>query len=108
MSGEELELVTEFQSLRAGDLVVYVRCGVRGCGRDHRGILTTRGDEGFTEGFGTVPCWRIQPDPHRRPPAPPSVIIEAAVRADHVYRVVIPPATESRETARPRQLERVK
>lgn len=37
MSGEKLELVTEFGSLRAGMLVVLVGC--HDCGERHRGVL---------------------------------------------------------------------
>ncbi len=94
---EELELVTSFESLRAGDLVEMRPCGVcrrRGC----RFMLMRKAVAQCGPGFPrSTNCddrdlW----------------VCAHTVASGHLHRVLIPPAAETRETARPKTLERVK
>jgi hypothetical protein len=100
MSREKLELVTEFGSLKAGDLVV-VRPHVPGW-KDHRCMLVRM----TTHWLSGEPSWVVLPK-HIDTLAD-CLLTPAFVDRRQVYRVVIPPAEEARETARPKQLERVK
>lgn len=104
--GERLELVTSFESLRAGDLIIGRPCGY--CGRAHRGILTQLlPPQSYREHDGTIwnyAAWKKEP----RLPCGHWGISPHAVTEKRVYRVLIPPAASSQETARPKKLERVR
>jgi hypothetical protein len=101
---EELELVTSFESLRAGDLVV-VSCA---CEKRHRVMLLAKLFGALAGEYpGQFPdqwMWRLKPTPHGESYS----ITEMSVERRRIYRVVIPPAAESREVARPKKLERAR
>lgn len=76
MSSEKLELVTDFASLGAG-MIVVCKCF---CGRDHRTILTNRGEcprDGECFVISPSPCFGTEI--HIGP---------SAVKARNVWRVV--------------------
>jgi len=110
---EKLELVTSFGSLRAGMIVVVKPCKV--CNVGHRGVLTQRNTNGWTDVDGNVyvgsaPCWRFLPRPacsgeHH------AIFTEAAVHLGKVWRVVDgleDTTTEATTATRPRQRERAR
>lgn len=96
MNGERLELVTDFDSLRAGDLVVVKPC--RWCGGQHRAMLlrflghaTGIHPSGAHE---TLPAWSTTAWTH----VGPTIIPEFLVADRRLYRVLIPPAETSEPT----------
>ncbi len=113
---EELILVTDFGSLRAGDLVVVKHSAGSGheChGGGHRGVLIAFEANEPCEYSGELvrtPSWEMIP--------PSRCAIDdgfdvTAIGPEHVderrlYRVIIPPTEEARETARPKTVERVR
>ena len=108
MSNERLEIVTEFGSLKAGDLVVVKACA--GCGATHRSILVKFHPRvAFVSGRVDA-AWEGAPLKTCENPTAtrPANVSSLSVREGRAYRVVIPPAEEARETARPRKLERVR
>jgi hypothetical protein len=109
VSEERLELVTDFGSLEAGDLIVLKPC--KWCDRDHRGMLLAfvadapglnkSGGLEYHDGWTTtIPSHRLG--------GKCCLIGDMHVADRRVYRVIIPPAQEARETARPKKLERVR
>lgn len=77
---EKLALVTEFGSLKAGDLVVVKPCP--GCGHSHREILLLPGT------WGEHPCWTVEPLPNCAPPEKgPGLIVPWLVTKRVVYLV---------------------
>ncbi len=104
MSGERLELVTRFEDLRAGMLVVAL---CKDCQKRDRGILlrlaecTWKGED--YDGWLTGP-------PQHSHEASQATIGATTVAARRVFRVVDPDAdnAETTETEKPKQLERVK
>jgi hypothetical protein len=110
MSNERLDLVTDFGSLKAGDLVVLKPC--KWCDRDHRGMLLAfvAGAYGLNKD-GEIEVhdgWTTTIPSHRPKPSGCCLIGGMHVADRRVYRVIIPPAQEARETARPKKLERVR
>jgi hypothetical protein len=85
---EKLKLVTDFRSLRQGDLVV-VKCDHRDCGRAHRGMLL----EFVTDFAGRTPtgesvdvaAWSL-PVTHR---SPSGILGEFGVSALTVARRIV-------------------
>lgn len=97
---EELELVTEFGSLKAGDLTLLKGC--RWCGESHRGILVKffpAEPRLAPDGSIEVECgWLRLPTGCKRPNdhlAGVTNIGPIAVSERRLYRVVIPPAAAS-------------
>lgn len=109
MSDEKLEPVTDFASLRAGDLVVVKPC--RWGDGYHRGLLLRFDPDscGWDPG-GVVefyPAWTTTVVGFHGKGG--CMLVGAyLVRERRLYRVAIPPAEETRETARPKKLERVR
>ncbi len=104
---EELIVVTDFGDLRAGDLVVLKPCNF--CGESHRGMLTVfNNDEGYGPSGEVFDSdgWELAPDPSCCGPDESMDICVNAVVDRVVYRVQVPPASEVREAARPKKLER--
>jgi hypothetical protein len=112
VSEERLELVTRFEELRVGMLVVVKPCGL--CRLAHRGILTRFVDADPLEGAWKRPDGRLVPPGQSMAFLPlaceerTSYVTEYGVREHRIYRVVIPPADASHETKRTRTREHVK
>lgn len=86
---EKLELVTNFESLRSGMIVVVKPCSNPFCKKQHRHLLLKlSADTHFVgDGFDVVesaaPAWDVLPGRSCRPAA------EAVVSADTVYRRIV-------------------
>lgn len=107
---ERLELVTDFASLRASDYVVLKACPW--CGAEHRGLLLSlAGDIRRNAPSGGVhrsgPAWLTTIAAHDGRTGC-VVVSPRAVDERYVYRINIPPAEEARETARPKERERIR
>lgn len=108
MSEERLERVERFEDLRASDLIVLKDCSCFGSAHPfrgvHRGMLLTPSIEPGRE----VVSFSFSPEPacaHRHHNLQWR-ISEKSVRERRLYRVIIPPASETREVAQPKKLER--
>ncbi len=106
--GERLELVVEFSTLQAGDLVVYRGC--IDCGGTHRYLLlrktdATGYDPRLRQYRGGV-AWRCAPEDCQEGWNP--LIDEVTVSERRLYRVIIPPPAKEQEVARDRELERTR
>jgi hypothetical protein len=97
MSEERLELVVSERDLKAADLCVLRMC--TDCGKDERMFLLRA---------TTCECgcgrsaWLVDGGCHAQ------FVPDGSVREQRLYRVIIPPAEEARETSRPKKLERVR
>jgi len=98
INGEEVELVTDFDQLRAG-VITYVRsCEATGCGREWcRGMLTRRS-------MSTVDGWYCVPNCSRAK-GKRSVISRRAISKGDVY-IVVDRALDAQTTERKREMVR--
>ncbi len=107
MSGERLELVTRFEDLRAGMLVVdFDDCGVCGAGRV-RGILVRLWyDAPDIDDEDPATAWEMSPICCGDPDEQFRGITADDVAAHSIYRVVDPDAdkAETTETETPRKI----
>lgn len=104
INGEECELVTSFESLRAGDVIWNKAC--RTCGADHRAMLVSfvkaHTDRGEEQGWSQVP---VTDSCHTG--TCKRTVTTARCRAmieGRLYRVINPP--NARATERKRELAR--
>ncbi len=107
---EKLELVTDFGSLRAGDLVV-VKC--YRCRLKNRGMLMGI-EDASADSDDPTPGWTMMPElgahDHEKPdPEEWEMLVgPGTVAAGIVYRVIIPDADKALTVDRVRPLERVR
>jgi hypothetical protein len=110
INGEEVELVADFASLRAGMIVVVSPCAVPWCLGSHRHMLTRLSADAYYVGHGangvpcTIPAWDVLPGRSCRP-TEEAVISRDTIARRIVYRVVDPlldakPVTRTKELAR--------
>jgi hypothetical protein len=102
---EKLELVTSFESLRAGDLVVERDCT---CGKSWCRSMLIRIEDGESLDGVVGPGWSKEPPCYAYDDGSELFICAEVVALGDLFRVVIPPVEEVRETARPKKLERVR
>ncbi len=104
IGNEEVELVTDFSSLRAGMIVWSINLTRCSCSR-HRYIITSPWHGGVAnedETVRNVPAWQVYPPP---PCGRWTVITEESVAERHVYRVV-DPLLDAKPVERAKELQR--